>query len=163
MSLCTSIPATCSCTTLTCGHLLQRHHLTGTGTPPARAPGQYRRLTHAHAAAAGVTRQGGSRPIYRTATNGPYGDGHDRRQPSRACTFRPRAAAQAPENTPARHNLHPPAAGRDPVSITHGRATQWLMISIGGDGPLTPYARPPERPASLDGHPLSHRYQVPEG
>src|SRR4030095_17242510 len=83
------------------------------------------------------TRQGGSGPIYRTATNGPNGDGHDRQQPSRACTFQALPAAQAPENTPARHDLHPPAAARDPVSITHGRATPWLMISIGGKGPFT--------------------------
>ena len=33
-------------------------HRMGQGTPPARAPGQNRSLTHAHAAAAGVTRQG---------------------------------------------------------------------------------------------------------
>src|SRR4030095_9980710 len=56
------------------------------------------------------TRQGGSGPIYRTATNGPNGDGHDRQQPSRACTFQALPAAPAPENTPARHELHPPAA-----------------------------------------------------
>src|SRR5262249_34843140 len=35
----------------------------GTGAPPARAPDQYRRLTHAHAAATGVTRQGAPAPI----------------------------------------------------------------------------------------------------
>src|SRR5436190_20219566 len=35
---------------------------TGTSAPPARAPDQYRRLTHAHAAATGVTRQGAPAP-----------------------------------------------------------------------------------------------------
>src|SRR6266702_1613903 len=40
---------------------------------------------------------------YQTASNGPRGNGHDRRQPSRACTFQARAAARAPETTPARH------------------------------------------------------------
>ena len=41
------------------GHLLQRHPPADeTSAPPARAPDQYRRLTHAHAAATGVTRRG---------------------------------------------------------------------------------------------------------
>jgi hypothetical protein len=40
------------------GHLLQRHPPPdgNQSSPPARAPDQYRRLTHAHAAAPGVTR-----------------------------------------------------------------------------------------------------------
>jgi hypothetical protein len=106
------------------------------GTPPARAPGQYRRLTHAHAAA-GVTRQGSSGPIYGTASNGPRGNGHDRRQPLRACTLRPRPrspdTAKDPQPVTARTRPHP---ARDPVPMPHGRATQWLMISI--RGVLTP-------------------------
>jgi hypothetical protein len=56
MSLCTSIPATRSYSTFiraatSCSGNAQR---TGTSAPPARAPDQYRRLTHAHAAATGL-------------------------------------------------------------------------------------------------------------
>jgi hypothetical protein len=111
------------------------------GTPPARAPDQYRRLTHAHAAATEVTRQGAPEPVYNTASNGPRANGHDRRQPPRACTFRLRTASQTPQTTPARYGPHAPTAGRDPVPSPHGRATQWLMISITGVG----------KPANLKG------------
>src|SRR5690348_4742126 len=130
MSLCTSIPATYSCTTLT----LRPPPAAapdgwGYGTPPARAPDQYRRLTHAHAAATGVTRQGAPEPVSFTASNGPRAYGHDRRQPQRACTFRLRTASQTPQTTPAGYGPHAPTAGRDPIPSPHGRATQWLMIS----------------------------------
>ena len=61
-------------------HLLQRHPPPmGQGAPPARAPGQYRRLTHAHAAATGVTRQGAPAPVPDTASNGPQICGDDGR------------------------------------------------------------------------------------
>src|SRR4030095_9980711 len=58
-------------------------------------------------------------------------------QPATNCTrqqrqprapSRPPPPPQPPKTPPPRHDLHPPAAARDPVSITHGRATQWLMI-----------------------------------
>ena len=65
MSLCTSIPATRSystfiCAATSCSGTPQRM---GTSAPPARAPDQYRRLTHAHAAATGVTRHRAPAPI----------------------------------------------------------------------------------------------------
>jgi hypothetical protein len=61
-------------------HLLQRHPPPmGQGAPPARAPSQYRRLTHAHAAATGVTRQGAPAPVPDTASNGPQICGDDGR------------------------------------------------------------------------------------
>ena len=42
----------------------------------------------------------------------------------------PRPQRRHRKTPPARYNQHPPAAARDPVPVTHGRATQWLMISI---------------------------------
>src|SRR6266852_9002184 len=111
MSLCTSIPATRSYITFillatSCsGNPLPM----GTGAPTARAPDQYRRLTHAHAAAAGGTRQGAPAPFFTTASNGPnsYGDG--RRHTTATVHLRPRIHR-------SRQKPRPPTAGNTPAA-----------------------------------------------
>ena len=92
MSLCTSIPATRSYITF-----MRRPPPAAAppyrweqGAPPARAPDQYRRLTHAHAAATGVTRQGAPAPILTTASNGPRRNGDDGRHASTTVHLPPR-------------------------------------------------------------------------
>ena len=113
-----------------------------TRPPPAAAPSDWDRRaagqsprpvqetdTRARSSSGGYPGKELSEPTCHAASNGPSGNGHDRRQPLRACTLQPRAAPQIPQTAPARHDPHPPAAAKDPVSIPHGRATQWLMIS----------------------------------
>src|SRR5260370_21575269 len=91
MSLCTSIPATRSYITFMRGHLLQRHPPPdGNGHAARQSPGQYRRLTHAHAAATEVTRQGAPAPISVTASNGPWLIGDDGRHASTTMHLPPR-------------------------------------------------------------------------
>ena len=90
------------------------------GAPPARAPGQYRRLTHAHAAAAGVTRQGSS---------GTYlPDGHKRSKRGR-----PRPAA-------AITSIHLPAPRRSPDAGKHPSPPQ-PAPARGGKGPSSHHPR----------------------
>src|SRR6266571_4768711 len=117
----------------TVGHLLQRQSTMGTSAPPARAPDQYRRLTHAHAAATGGTRHGAPAPFFTTASNGPnsYGDG--RRHATATVHLRPRP--------------HPPDPGKNPgrprpetrqwrkgtqFSSHHGRAAKRRMYFFTG-------------------------------
>ena len=68
----------------------------GTSAPPARAPDQYRRLTHAHTAATGVTRQGAPAPDLSTASNGPSETGDDERHAS--TTVHPPARPSPPDH-----------------------------------------------------------------
>ena len=83
------------------GHLLQRHSCgQGQGTPPARAPDQYRRLTHAHAAATGVTRHGAPAPNLVTASNGPSATGDDERHASTTMHLPLRPAIAWPRQRP---------------------------------------------------------------
>ena len=113
------------------GHLLQRHPPTDGNRRAARqSPGQYRRLTHAHAAATGVTRQGAPAPISTTASNGPNANGDDGRHATKIRTVRPAIHHPVTEKTPASYDPHAAAGARDPLSAPHGRATQWLMISL---------------------------------
>src|SRR5258708_18512006 len=131
MSLCTSIPATRSYSTFMRGHLLQRHPPPDGNRRAARqSPGQYRRLTHAHAAATGVTRQGALAPISVTASNGPSASGDDVRHATPTMHLPPRPPL--PEHggiprPPATRTL--PTAGGDPVFASHASATQRRMIS----------------------------------
>ena len=112
------------------GHLLQRHPPPmGQGVPPARAPDQYRRLTHAHAAATGVTRQGAPAPDLSTASNGPSDTGDDERHASTTVHLPPRPPLPDTTKTPATRDPHPAPAGGDPVIAPHGSATQWRMNS----------------------------------
>src|SRR5215469_1827170 len=92
MSLCTSIPATRSYSTFiyAATSCSGTPHRTGHGAPPARAPGQYRRLTHAHAAATGVTRHGAPAPDLSTASNGPSETGDGERHASTTVHLPPR-------------------------------------------------------------------------
>ena len=79
------------------GHLLQRHPpRTGTRHAARQSPGQYRRLTHAHAAATGVTRHGAPAPNLSTASNGPSETGDDERHASTTMHFPPRPAIARP-------------------------------------------------------------------
>ena len=79
------------------GHLLQRHPpRTGTRHAARQGPGQYRRLTHAHAAATGVTRHGAPAPNLLTASNGPSQTGDDERHASTTMHFPPGPAIARP-------------------------------------------------------------------
>ncbi len=79
-----------------------------------QSPGQYRRLTHAHAAATGVTRQGARRQsklrprtVQReTATAGGTSP--------RLCTFRAGRCTPITANTPASRGVHHAVRGRGP-------------------------------------------------
>src|SRR5712692_1587626 len=81
----------------------------GTGAPTARAPDQYRRLTHAHAAAAGGTRQGAPAPFFTTASNGPGSNGDGRRHATTTVHLPPRPPPPDHRKDPGRPR---PAARR---------------------------------------------------
>src|SRR6266702_4245798 len=107
----------------TVGHLLQRHPPPDGNRRAARqSPGQYRRLTHAHAAATGGTRHRAPAPNLHTASNGPRGIGDGRRQASSSLSARAthvsRSATQA---TQTAHGPQRPAELRCPVSSPRER------------------------------------------
>ena len=125
MSLCTSIPATRSYSTF----IRPATSCSGTpppmgqGAPPARAPGQNRSLTHAHAGRRGLPgkelqHQFQTRPrtVHRSAvtTGGP--------SPTTVHLPPPPAPKDPGQLRPA----HP--RGQNPVFVSHGSATQWPMI-----------------------------------
>ncbi len=95
-----------------------RHSYVRLGTLPhsgrVQSPGQYRRLTHAHASATGVTRQGARRQsklrprtVQReTATAGGTSP--------RLCTFRAGRCTPITANTPASRGVHHAVRGRGP-------------------------------------------------
>ena len=119
-------------------HLPSGHPRPDTDTRAARqSPGQNGRLTHAHAEAAGVTRQGAPAPIYLTATNGPQAVGHDGRHALRECTFQPLPYQPRHREKPRpADNPQPARGGRDPVFIRHGRAPKGRMGIYLGRPPL---------------------------
>lgn len=91
--------------------------------------GQYGRLTHAHAAATGVTRHGApagnlSRGLERSKGTRAWPMA---RQHNRAPSAPPPPPEPGKDLSPA--HPHPPAAGGDPVSVSHGSAAQWRMKS----------------------------------
>jgi hypothetical protein len=92
-------------------------------------PGQYRRLTHAHAVATGVTREG-------LGANLNHGfersNGKRRRRAARHLNREPSAppaSTGSPPKTPAATDPHHVGCGRGPSFVSHGSATQWSMIS----------------------------------
>ena len=91
------------------GHLLQRQPPSGweQGVPAARAPDQYRRLTHAHAAATGVTRQGAPAPDLCTASNGPSDTGDGERHASTTVHLPPRPPLTDHGKDPSRPRAAP--------------------------------------------------------
>ena len=93
----------------------------GTGVPPARAPGQYRRLTHAHAAATGVTRQGAPAPNLLTASNGPSETGDDERHVSTTVHLPARPPLPDPGKDPSRP-LAAPRRRREGTQLSHPTA-----------------------------------------
>src|SRR6266566_1707297 len=102
----------------------------GQGAPPARAPDQYRRLTHAHAAATGVTRQGAPAPNLSTASNGPSETGDDERHASTTVHFPLRPAIARPrQKTPAARDPHRPTAQGTQLShpTAAPRSGEWIL------------------------------------
>src|SRR6266571_6917267 len=125
MSLWTSIPATRSYITLirppaSCNGSLSEQQ--GKTSRPPEPQDQYRRLTHAHAAATGGTRHRAPAPNLHTASNGPRGIGDGRRQASSSLSARAthvsRSATQA---TQTAHGPQRPAELRCPVSSPRER------------------------------------------
>ena len=101
--------------------------------PAARAPDQYRRLTHAHAAATGGTRQGAPAPFFTTASNGPnsYGDG--RRHATATVHLRPRPHPPDPGKNPGRPRPETRQRRKGTqFSSHHGRAAKRRMYSCTG-------------------------------
>src|SRR6516225_2904991 len=141
MSLCTSIPATRSYSTLTCGHLLQRHPpRTGRRHAAGQSPGQYRRLTHAHAAATGVPRQGSSqnlsltRPRTVQAATVTTGGSHCENKTPRPATARTRPRRQGPsfhhprQSHAVAHDLSYDMAG---ATMSYDSATGGVRVTKG--------------------------------
>ena len=132
ISLCTSIPATRSYSTFICA-------ATSSAAPPTdrdkarhrQGPGQYRRLTHAHAAATGVTRHGAPAPNLLTASNGPSQTGDDERHASTTMHFPPGPAIARPrQKTPAARDPHRPTAQGPSCRIPrqrHAVANEFLL------------------------------------
>ena len=90
------------------GHLLQRHPPPdGTRRAARQSPGQYRRLTHAHAAATGVTRQGAPAPDLCTASNGPSDTGDGERHASTTVHLPPRPPLTDHGKDPSRPRAAP--------------------------------------------------------
>jgi hypothetical protein len=116
MSLCTSIPATRSYGTFICAAT------SCSGKPPSgwdrraagQSPGQYRRLTHAHAAATGVTREGALGPDFQTASNGPRVPVTADSTPAQLSTFRASRRQQNKARTSAAASPHHADGGRGP-------------------------------------------------
>src|SRR5713226_6764601 len=132
MSLCTSIPATRSYITFillatSCsGNPLPM----GTGAPTARAPDQYRRLTHAHAAAAGGTRQGLQRHSLLRPRTVQAVTATAAGTPPQLCTFRPARHHLITAKTPAARGPQRAGGAREPVFVRHGRAAKRRMYSF---------------------------------
>ncbi len=79
-----------------------------------QSPGQYRRLTHAHAAATGVTRQGARRQSKLRPRTVPRETATAGGTSPRLCTFRAGRCTPITANTPASRGVHHAVRGRGP-------------------------------------------------
>src|SRR5215470_9951558 len=138
MSLCTSIPATRSYITLislpaSCNG---SSRTTGKTRRLPEPQDQYRRLTHAHAAATGGTRHGAPAADFSTASSGPkrIGDGRQHASIKHPRTARPRqlirhASPQPPQPPPT---SQPSSGASGPSFVPTGalRSGAWILFRI---------------------------------
>src|SRR5215831_15893120 len=136
MSLCTSIPATRSYITLislsaSCNG---SSRTTGKTRRLPEPQDQYRRLTHAHAAATGGTRHGAPAADFSTASSGPkrIGDGRQHASIKHPRTARPRQLIRHASPQPPPQPLQTSAVERSfrAQFRSHGSAAQRRMDSF---------------------------------